>query len=137
MGYCEVWQPYREEVKERYPLVMERLEQIETEETVRQPYRAYFQRAAAFLRELKELEEEVTSGAWEKKSLEEMSRKNRSFYEEILPEHYEKSYGNPEYAAGELGEQYGKLLGVLYADLRSLIPYARSEERRVGKECRL
>lgn len=90
MGYCEVWQPYREEVKERYPLVMERLEQIETEETVRQPYRAYFQRAAAFLRELKELEEEVTSGAWEKKSLEEMSRKNRSLYEEILPEHYEK-----------------------------------------------
>ncbi len=124
MGYCEVWQPYREEVKERYPLVMERLEQIETEETVRQPYRAYFQRAAAFLRELKELEEEVTSGAWEKKSLEEMSRKNRSLYEEILPEHYGKSYGNPEYAAGELGEQYGKLLGVLYADLRSLIPYA-------------
>ena len=30
MGYCEVWQPYREAVKERYPLVLERLEQIET-----------------------------------------------------------------------------------------------------------
>lgn len=124
MTYCKVWQPYREEVKERYPLVMERLEQIETEETVKQPYLSYFRHAAAFLRQLGALEAEVTSGAWEKKSLEEMSRKNRSLYEEILPEHYAKSYGNPSYAAEELGEQYGKLLGALYADLRSLIPYA-------------
>ena len=44
MGYCEVWQPYREAVKERYPLVLERLEQIETEETVKQPYLDYFRR---------------------------------------------------------------------------------------------
>lgn len=124
MGYCEVWQPYREAVKERYPLVLERLEQIETEETVKQPYLDYFRRGASFLRRLGGLEKEVTSGAWDKKSLEEMSRQNYSLYEEILPEHYGESYGNPEYAVLKLGEPYGKLLGALYADLRSLIPYA-------------
>lgn len=74
MGYCKVWQPYREAVKERYPLVLERLEQIETEETVKQPYLDYFRRGASFLRRLGGLEKEVTSGAWDKKSLEEMSR---------------------------------------------------------------
>lgn len=124
MGYCEVWQPYREEVKERYPLVMERLGQIETEETVEQPYLLFFRHAAAFLRRLEALEKEVSSGVWEKKSIEEMMEENHSLYEEILPEHYEKSYGNPQFIAGELGEKHGKLLGALYADLRSLIPYA-------------
>lgn len=53
-----------------------------------------------------------------------MKQENKSLYEEILPKHYEKSYGNPEYAAKEMGESYGKLLSMLYADIRSLIPYA-------------
>ena len=65
MGYREIWQSYREETKERFPLVMERLEKIETEETVQQPYRNYFRYAAAFLRRLGELEEEIISGKWE------------------------------------------------------------------------
>lgn len=124
MGYREIWQPYREEVQERFPLVMGRLKQIETEETVQQPYRNYFRQAAAFLQKLGTLEEEVTSGMWEKKSLEELKEENRFLYEDILPKHYGNSYGNPEYASRELGESLGRLLSMLYADLRSLIPYA-------------
>lgn len=124
MGYREIWRPYREEVEERFPLVVGRLEQIGTEETAPEPYRGYFRQAAAFLRKLGALEEEIASRNWEKKSLEEMKQENRLLYEEILPEHYGKSYGNPEYAVKEMGESYGKLLGMLYADIRSLIPYA-------------
>ncbi|MCI8483918.1 MAG: aminopeptidase [Lachnospiraceae bacterium] len=124
MSAQEIWQPYREEVKERFPLVMERLEKIETEETVDQPYREYFRQAASFLVRLKKLEEEVTEGRWQKKSLEEMQQENRELYAEVLPESYEQSYGNPAYAAEKLGEEYGKLLGALYADIRSLIPCA-------------
>lgn len=123
MGYREIWQAYREETKERFPLVMERLEKIETEETVQQPYRNYFRYAAAFLRRLGELEEEIISGKWEEKSLEEVQQENRLLYEELLPGNYEKSYGNPAYAVRELGEHYGKILSALYADIRSLIPY--------------
>ena len=62
MGYQEVWRQYREEVQERFPLVMGRLGQIGEEETVRQPYRAYFAQAAALLLRLAELEEEISSG---------------------------------------------------------------------------
>lgn len=68
MGYREIWQPYREEVEERFPLVMGRLEQIETEETVKQPYRDYFRQVAAFLQKLGALEEEIASGDWEKRA---------------------------------------------------------------------
>ena len=34
MGYQEIWQPYREEVEERFPLVMERLRLVSQEEWV-------------------------------------------------------------------------------------------------------
>lgn len=123
MGYQEIWQPYREEVEERFPLAMGRLEQIGTEETVPQPYRAYFRQAASFLLRLAKLEQEISSGEWEKKSLGELKQENMSLYREVLPEHYGSSYASPEHAGKELG-QYGKLLGMLYADIRSLIPYA-------------
>ena len=124
MGYQEFWQTYREEVQERFPLVAERLGQIEAEETVACRWREYFHHTAAFLRKLFCLEEEISAGLLGSKSLEELQSENRALYEDILPENYKKSYGNPAYAAEQLGEEYGKLLSMLYADLRSLIPYA-------------
>ncbi len=124
MSYQEFWQPYREIVEERFPLLVERLEQIQSEETVSRPYLAYFQHTASFLEKLCRLEEEIYLGAWQQKSQQQWKRKNQELYQEILPENYENSYGNPAYAANQLGEAYGKLLGLLYADIRSLIPFA-------------
>lgn len=124
MGYQDFWQPYRREVEERFPLMVERLEQIETEETAAEPFRSYFRHTASFLRDLCRLEEEIYAGAWENKSQQDMSTENQALYKEILPQHYAESYGNPTYAVMQMGEIYGKLLGMLYADIRSLIPYA-------------
>ncbi len=124
MSYQEFWKPYREETEERFPLVVERLKQIETEETTEYPYRAYFRHAAAFLSKLCSLEEKSYKGELKSQSLKELQRLNRELYEEILPEYYAQSYGNPSYAAAQLGENCGRLLGMLYADIRSLIPYA-------------
>lgn len=124
MGYQDFWQPYRREVEERFLLMVERLEQIETEETAAEPFRSYFRHTASFLRDLCRLEEEIYAGAWENKSQQDMSTENQALYKEILPQHYAESYGNPTYAVMQMGEIYGKLLGMLYADIRSLIPYA-------------
>lgn len=124
MGYQEFWQSYRKEVEERFSLLVERLEQIETEETVAAPFQTYFRHTASFLRNLCRLEEAIYAGAWENKSFQDMSAENQALYQEILPPHYADSYGNPTYAVAKMGEVYGKLLGMLYADIRSLIPYA-------------
>ncbi len=124
MGNQEFWQTYREEVQERFPLVAERLKQMETEETVAHCWRRYFQHTAAFLGRLCGLEEEYYRGAWAKKSMEELQAENHALYEEILPENYDRSYANPSYAAEQFGEEYGKVFSMLYADLRALIPYA-------------
>ncbi|NBH14262.1 leucyl aminopeptidase [Lachnospiraceae bacterium] len=124
MSYQEFWKPYREETEERFPLVVERLKQMETEETTAYPYRAYFRHAAVFLGKLCALAEQIYKGELAYKSLEELQKLNRELYEEILPQHYADSYGNPSYTAAQLGEELGRLLGMLYADIRSLIPYA-------------
>ena len=49
MSYWEIYQPYRREVEERYPLVMERIAQICAEETAKEPFRGYFVKAAEFV----------------------------------------------------------------------------------------
>lgn len=124
MGYKELYEPYKQEVSERYPLVMERIAGILEEETVRQPYLDYFRSVAAFIMQMYNTEREVAEGTFFQKSLEELKDWNYYAYAEILPERYEKSYANPAYAVERLGEEYGRLLSMLYAAIRSMIGYA-------------
>lgn len=46
-------------MKERYALAKERVGGILTEETVKEPYRDYFQKTAAFLLMLAEVQEKI------------------------------------------------------------------------------
>lgn len=67
-------------------------------------------------------------------SLEECQAWNDRLYQDILPENYEKSYGNPDYAVEMLGEEHGRILSFLYAELRGMIVYVyeqRLEEQVV------
>lgn len=124
MSYKELYEPYRQEVEERYPLVMERIAEIPAEETVEPPFRDYFQQAAFFIMRMHNIEQEIAAGTYYKKTLEELKEQNRKNYEDILPEHYEESYANPDYAVKTLGEDYGKLLSMLYAEIRKMTGYA-------------
>ena len=124
MSYKELYEPYRQEVEERYPLVMERIAEIPAEETVEPPFRDYFQQAALFVMQMHNIEQEIAAGTYYKKTLEELEEQNRKNYEDILPEHYEESYANPDYAVKTLGEDYGKLLSMLYAEIRRMTGYA-------------
>ena len=109
---------------ERYALSMERIRRILEEETVSEPFRAYFQDAAGFLLAVSELREVIMSGAFKGLKTEEKKAWNERLYGGILPGNYEKSYVNPTYAAKMLGEGMGKLLSFLYAEIRGDIVYA-------------
>ncbi len=124
MGYKELYEPYRQEVEERYPLVMERIAQIPTEETVRSPYREYFGTVASFIVQMYKNEQEIAAGTYYERSQEALREQNRKNYADILPEHYGESYANPAYAVKTLGEDYGKLLSMLYAKIREMTGYA-------------
>lgn len=111
-----------ENVKERYRLAKGRICEIEKESG--SAYSVYFCKTASFLLEIAENYEDVQSGRLYEMSLEELQKKNRKLYEDVLPEKYGESYADPAYAVRVLGENYGQLLSFLYTELRGMIAFA-------------
>lgn len=112
-----------EQAKERYELSIERIQRILTEETVKEPYRSYFRAAARFILEMDQVSRIREDGTWARMTEEALREENRKLYEDILPEHYESSYANPEYAVKTLGETFGAILSFLYTEIRGEIAY--------------
>ena len=70
-------------MKERYALAKERLGGILTEETVKEPYRDYFQKTAAFLLMLAEVQEKIQGRDWGSLDPEELNEENEKLYQDI------------------------------------------------------
>lgn len=124
-------------VKERDMLAMERITAMLEEHTVAEPFQDYFRKMASFVVQMHELYQKCGSGELETYTEEELRKLNRGLYADILPEQYDKSYGNPAYAVERLGEIHGRILSFLYAELRAMIVYAfeqRPEEMVILKE---
>ena len=113
-----------ESYRERFFLALGRLKEIPSEKRVREPFRAWFESEAVFLSEMagRMLENERENSR--EATLEELREQNHHLYEDILPENYGSSFGNPDYAADMLGEEYGRLFSFLYMELRGTIVYA-------------
>ena len=114
-------------IEERYKLAILRIREIEKEETTGQRFREYFRRVAQFLVLIDETRAGLEDGSFASADITELEEWNTRLYEDILPGHYEESYGNPSYAAEKLGEQYGPVLCALYAELRGAIAYVYEE----------
>lgn len=114
-------------IEERYKLAILRIREIEKEETTGQRFREYFRRVAQFLVLIDETRAGLEDGSFASADITELEEWNARLYEDILPGHYEESYGNPSYAAEKLGEQYGPVLCALYAELRGAIAYVYEE----------
>ena len=113
-----------DEYRERHILAVDRLRSLVAEETVAEQYLHYFQDVAIFLLELENVRRKIDSGAWDHYSIEEMRSINEILYSDIVGDHYGKSWANPAYAAGKFGVERGRLLSMLYAEMRSGLPYA-------------
>lgn len=95
-------------MNERYELAYGRLIEIKEETQVPEPFCDYFRQISRFL---------LTA-------LKGKEASNRELYQDILPENYDVSYGNPSYAVSRLGRDYGPILSAVYAELRGIIPCA-------------
>jgi hypothetical protein len=91
-------------MSERIELAYGRIAEIPTEALAPQPFRDYFERVAGFLLSVKK------------------DADNTKLYEDILPDRYDVSYANPDYAASKLGPDFGPILSAVYAELRGVIP---------------
>ena len=107
-------------VMERYKLAKERIVQIPEENIVKMPYQDFFIKEAEFLQKVISVMDESQE---QDKTLEELQAQNYELYQDVLPQNYEKSYGNPVYAQKMLGE-YGRDFTFLYTELHGTIGYA-------------
>ena len=108
----------------RYELAIERIENIQGENTVSEKYRDYFRTLADFALLVDKLKEKIENGEYYKFSIEELECWNTHLYDDVLGEHYKTSYANPAFATEKFGIEYGRLLSFLYTELRGVIPYA-------------
>ena len=88
-------------VMERYELAKERIAQIPDEKMVEEPYCDFFTKEAMFLQQVIHVMDHGIAG----KNLEELQEQNHELYQDILPENYENSYGNPAYAQKTVTEK--------------------------------
>ena len=108
-------------LQERYDLTKEKIAEIISEDYGDEKTAAYFKEVAVFLQLMDAYYRFVKEDGLKATSLEELKEWNQKLFQDILPQNYENSYANPTYAVAQLGEEYGKLLCALYAEVRSMI----------------
>ena len=114
---------------QRLWLVLPRIGQIKQEHTVPPQYEDFFVKTADFILYVTDLAEKLAAGEGKTYSLETWQKINHRLYEDILPQHYDTSYGNPDYAVKKLGEVHGRILSFLYAEVRAFIVHAFEGDR--------
>lgn len=109
-----------EDIWERLELIVERLGEISNEKwNERAELKEYFDFVSEFILYIYDVYQ-IDRSLLDEKGLREI---NHKLYEDILPENYEKSFGNPDYAVKRLGKAYGNLLCFLYSEIRGCIAY--------------
>ena len=121
MSYEQLFKDVNEEMKERLELVMERIAEIVSEqgETVREDYKDYFVTTAKYLLLENKILEQALSGELSRMTEAQGEELNHLLYDDIQQK-YDSSYANPTYAVAKLGEEYGKLLSMLYTRIHSI-----------------
>ncbi len=115
---------FDDNVAERYALAIERISQINSDCEIKNKSHAdYFSKVSAFIMLMDRLKTDVENKAFDDMSLEELDEYNNILYADVAGEAYDKSYANPRVCAKAFGEDTGKLMAMVYMELRGLIVY--------------
>lgn len=115
---------FDDNVLERYLLAIERIAEINSEcEIKNNKHKDYFNKVSAFILLMDKLKNDVADDAFNSMSLEELSEYNHRLYEDVADRAYDTSYANPRVCAKAFGEDAGKLMAMVYMELRALIVY--------------
>lgn len=81
----------------------------------------FFKQQGEKLYNLCALEEKLNDEYFKNTPFEELLKENHEIYEDLIGDNYKKSYGNPDYAVAELGEELGRIATYLYGRLNQII----------------
>lgn len=112
-------------MEERWNLSVDRIKEIESEPQLKGLFGSYFKQVASFLLKIAKLYEKQSDSqnenVWNKETIQDL-------YAELENESYVNSYTNPVYAVGHFGEEMGRLLSFLFAEMYSLPAYAAEKD---------
>jgi len=91
-------------LEERYTLAISRVKEILQEQRVPADFVSYFHETARFLLLCDEVKTCLETGVYDSDP-ERMRTDNHALYQDILPEHYDKSYANPAWTCRKLGTE--------------------------------
>lgn len=115
---------FDDNVLERYSLAIEKIAEINSEcEIKNNKHKDYFNKVSAFILLMDKLKNDVADDAFNSMSLEELSEYNHRLYEDVADSAYDTSYANPRVCTKAFGEDAGKLMAMVYMELRALIVY--------------
>lgn len=115
---------FDDNVLERYSLAIERIAEINSEcEIKNNKHKDYFNKVSAFILLMDKLKNDVADDAFNSMSLEELGEYNHRLYEDVADSAYDTSYANPRVCAKAFGVDAGKLMAMVYMELRALIVY--------------
>lgn len=115
-------------IEERFELATDRLKILDMDSEVQSEYVPYFKEIFGFVGKVLETYDFVKSGEIYKAALECLQKKNRALFEDVFPKNYEDSFFNPEYSVKQYGEEMGRILSFLAAEMRSLIGFAYEQD---------
>lgn len=114
-------------VLERYELCIERIMEIANNPQIQHDkdgaYESYFINVGSFILDIVKLRKNLQNQDTDV-SMEKLAVRNSELYADILPENYDTSFANPDYAINMLGKDIGAYLCFLYTEIRGLIVYA-------------
>lgn len=124
MKYLEHFKEQNEEIRERYELVSQRVEEIYADASSAHEYAEYFRVVAKRFTLMYEIAKKAENGEIHKLSREEGELLNAQLYQDMDAEHYATSFANPSYAVCQFGKELGQVLSALYTEVRSCVKAA-------------
>ena len=102
---------------ERYELARERIREISEDSDIAfKEFSDFFMQTSGQITYVLDLMDEMKQKDYFRKSVSDLLEDNRLLFSQVLPEYYEESFTNPDYAEEKLGI-YGKLLCFVAAEL--------------------
>lgn len=123
---------YDSDYLERYELAVGRIREIAVSNSLKGPIKEYFELLSCFLIRMVDIAKQISDKSFYELPLDKLEEINSDIYKDILPENYEKCFGNPDYIAKRFSEysipsDYARALCFLYGEERGLIPYFYEE----------
>ena len=113
---------FKDNIEERFSLSFERIKEISLNpELDNENLASYYKYVAGFIVKLNDLYKDNKASKLDNLSFEDLSKLNKSLYEDVLEANYDKSYANPTFAKDKFGDDLGKLLSFLYVEIRGMI----------------